>query len=184
MDVKKAIESRRAYRSLEPAKFTREIVDDLASCARIAPSCNNNQPARFVFVTDPAQLEKVFGSLNKGNEWVQKASMVIGVFSMPEFDCLIKERQYYLFDTGIAVGFIVLRATELGYVAHPIAGYNEDTAKEAMGIPPEARLITLINCGIHSETVDPILSDNQKLAEKQRPPRKEPSETIFYDKYR
>ncbi|OHD56563.1 MAG: nitroreductase [Spirochaetes bacterium GWF1_51_8] len=183
MDVRKAIDTRRAVRSLVPVKIDRKTIDDLAECASLAPSCNNFQPWRFVFVTDPAQLEKVFGSLNKGNEWVRKASMVIGVFSKEEFDCNIKERHYFLFDTGMAAGFILLRATELGLIAHPIAGFDEDKAKEAMGIPPEFRLITLINVGVHTPVIDPILSDNQKLAETQRPPRKDLSEMVFYDRF-
>jgi len=30
----------------------------------------------------------------------------------------------------MATAFIILRATELGLVAHPIAGYNEDAVKQ------------------------------------------------------
>ncbi|MCK7476524.1 MAG: nitroreductase family protein [Candidatus Moduliflexus flocculans] len=57
MDVHTAIETRRATRSLAPTAITADSVRDLASCARLAPSCSNNQPWRFVFVFDPAALE-------------------------------------------------------------------------------------------------------------------------------
>jgi nitroreductase len=50
MDVKRAIEERRAYRSLDPAGITDDLINDLAESARLAPSCFNNQPWRFVFV--------------------------------------------------------------------------------------------------------------------------------------
>ena len=36
MDVKKAIEERRAYRSLDPAEITDEIIRDLASAASLS----------------------------------------------------------------------------------------------------------------------------------------------------
>lgn len=183
MNVKEAIENRRAYRSLESIEIDDKLINDLAHVAQIAPSCSNSQPWRFVFVYDKEKLEKLFSILTPGNKWVEKASMMIAVFSTPKGDCVIKERKYYLFDTGMAVAFIVLRAMELGLIAHPIAGFDEEKAKEILGIPEEMQLITLINIGKHSSEVNPVLSENMKLGEKQRPPRKPLSELIFINEY-
>lgn len=183
MNVKEAIENRRAYRSLESIEIDDKLINDLANVAQIAPSCSNSQPWRFVFVYDKEQLEKLFSILTPGNKWVEKASMMIAVFSTPKSDCVIKERKYYLFDTGMAVAFIVLRATELGLIAHPIAGFDEEKAKEILGIPEEMKLITLVNIGKHSSEINPELSENMKLGEKQRPPRKPLSKLIFINKY-
>jgi nitroreductase len=96
---------------------------------------------------------------------------------------MIGERLYYLFDTGMATAFIILRATELGLVAHPIAGFDETSAKDILGIPNAMRLITLVIIGKHAETVNPVLSDPMKLGEKQRPPRKTIEEFIYINKY-
>jgi len=183
LNVKEAIENRRAYRSLESIEIDDKLINDLAHVAQIAPSCSNSQPWRFVFVYDKEKLEKLFSILTPGNKWVEKASMMIAVFSTPKGDCVIKERKYYLFDTGMAVAFIVLRAMELGLIAHPIAGFDEEKAKEILGIPEEMQLITLINIGKHSSEVNPVLSENMKLGEKQRPPRKPLSELIFINEY-
>ncbi len=183
MDVKKAINERRAYRSLEPVEITEELIKDFAEIAQIAPSCMNKQPWNFVFIHDREQLEKIFKTLSSGNKWVEKASLVIAVFSKPENDCIIGERLYYLFDTGMATAFIILRATELDLVAHPIAGFKEEEAKKILDIPEEMRLITLINIGKHSKEVNPVLSEPMKLGEKSRPPRKKLEEFIFMNKY-
>jgi nitroreductase len=183
MNVKDAIENRRAYRSLDPVEITQDLIEDLAHIAQIAPSCNNNQPWNFIFVYEKEQLEKLFKTLSKTNKWIENASMMIAVFSKPDDDCLIKERKYYLFDTGLATAFIILRATELGLVAHPIAGFNEKEAKDILGIPKEMRLITFVNIGKHSDTINPILSENMKLGEKQRPPRKDLSEFCYLNNY-
>ena len=147
MGVKQAIQIRRAYRSLEPVEITEELVRDLAQSAQLAPSCFNNQPWRFVFAYDPDVLKRLYGAVSKGNKWVEAGSMIIAVFSQKDLDCLIKGREYYLFDTGMATAFIILRATELGLVAHPIAGYKEDAVKEILGIPEEMTLITLLIVG-------------------------------------
>lgn len=183
MNVKDAIETRRAYRSLEGIEIDSNLIHDLAHTAQIAPSCNNSQPWNFIFVYDQEQLQKLFSTLTAHNKWVEKASMIIAVFSAVKDDCMIKDRVYYLFDTGMATAFIILRATELGLVAHPIAGYNEAKAKEILGIPEQMRLITLINIGKHSDSINPVLSENMKLGEKQRPPRKPLSEMMYINKY-
>jgi nitroreductase len=109
--------------------------------------------------------------------------MIIAVISQPELDCQIKGRNYYLFDTGMATGFIILRATELGLVAHPIAGYNEEKVKEILKIPQTMTVITLINIGKHSDKINPVLSAKQIEAEKNRPERLPIEKFAFVNQY-
>ncbi len=184
MDVKEAINTRRAYRSLDLIKITDELIKDLAESAQIAPSCMNKQPWKFIFIREKEQLEKIFRTLTPGNKWVERASLIIGVFSKPKNDCILKERLYYLFDTGMATAFIILRATELGLVAHPIAGFDEDKVKEILGIPDEVRLITLVIIGKHSKEINPLLSELMKLGEKSRPPRIPLETSIYINEYK
>ena len=183
MDVIKAIHERRAYRSLEPVEITEELIKDLTQSALLAPSCFNNQPTRFVFVHEPEVLEEMREALSKGNEWVYSASMIIAVFSRREDDCIIKDREYHQFDCGLASGFLILRATELGLVAHPIAGFSPKRTKEILGIPEEYKVITLINVGKHSERMNPILSEKQIEVEKDRPERKSFEEVASMNHY-
>jgi len=184
MNVHETIEKRRAYRSLDPVEITKALIHDLADQARLAPSCFNKQPWRFVFAHSPAVREKLSAAISKGNEWTQAASMVIAVFSQKDLDCLVKEREYYLFDTGMATAFLILRATELGLVAHPIAGFDEDKAKEILGIPPEMRLITLVLVGKKSDQPSPLLSEKMQEAEHKRPPRLDFAEFAYIDAYK
>lgn len=170
MDVKTAIETRRAYRSLDPAPIDRALIEDLARCAILAPSCFNNQPARFDFVIGD-RLGEMREALSRGNEWARDASMIIAVHAALENDCRVQERQYYLFDAGLATAMLVLRATELGLVAHPIAGYDEDAVRKALGIPGAERVITLVIVGRHSGGIRPALSPQQAAAEAKRPDR-------------
>lgn len=183
MDVKEAILKRRAYRAFEPVEITIEILKELAEAAQLTPSCMNNQPWRYVFIKEKDQLQNMMEALMPNNViWGKKASLIIGVFSKPKNDCIIKERIYYLFDTGMATAFIILRATELGLVAHPIAGFNEEKAKKIMNIPDEMRLITLLICGKKSDQVPSDFLDYMKTQETERPARKPIEELIFYEK--
>jgi len=179
MDVLKAIETRRAYRSLVPVAVTEDLVKDLAASARLAPSCFNNQPARFVFVCNTGKLKEMHQALSGGNRWAQAASLIIAVFSKKEDDCVIRDREYHQFDTGLSVGFLVLRATELGLVAHPIAGFSPKKTRAILGIPEEYQVITLVVVGKRSETLSPVLSEDQAGWEKSRPERKPLSEIAY-----
>jgi len=183
MDVKQAIIKRRAYRSLEPAEITEELIYDLAECAQLTASCFNNQPWRYVFVYNPKVLKEMHEALSPGNEWANDASMIIAVFSKKEDDCVIRDREYYLFDTGMATGSLILRAIELGFVAHPIAGYSPKKAREILGIPNDHNVITLIIVGKHSKKISPILSDKQVEAEKKRPERIPLGKFVYINMY-
>jgi nitroreductase len=183
VDVIQAINTRRAYRSLAPAAITEELVRDLARCAQLAPTCNNNQPARFVFVWEPAMLEKMKPVFNKGNAWCHADSMVVAVCAERESDCLIHDREYYLFDTGMQTAFLILRATELGLVAHPIAGYSPTAVREVLGIPDTMQVITLVNIGKHTEVINPVLSPKQIEQETRRPERLPLEQVAFFNNY-
>lgn len=184
MEVSEAIRRRRAYRSLKPFKVTDELIKDLAFHASLAPSCMNNQPWRFVFVVSNEVLNELFSTLPKGNQWVKNSSLVIAVFTRKDFDCVLEDnREYHLFDTGLACAFLILRATELNLVAHPIAGYDPVRVKEILNIPPDAVLIALIAVGEHSEEISPLLSEKQISAEKIRPDRLPFEKFSFIDKY-
>jgi nitroreductase len=183
MEVKEAIQKRRAYRSLDPVEITQELITDLASCAQLSASCNNNQPWRFVFVYDPEMLTKLHEALSEGNAWAKSASMIIAVLSKKEYDCIIGERVYHQFDTGMATAFLILRATELGFVAHPIAGYSPKKTREVLGIPQDLEVITLVNVGKHADTIHPVLTEKQAATENKRPKRFPLEKFVFHNRY-
>lgn len=184
MDVKEAIKTRRSYRSLEAAEINADLIRDLADCAGLAPSCYNKQPWRFVFVHQKKMLEKLFTALSKGNEWARAASMIIAVFSRRQLDCLMKNREYYLFDTGMAAAFLMLRATELGLVCHPIAGYDEEKVKNILDVPDDMTIITLLIVGKKSQRISSLLSEKMAETEKNRPQRLKFKEFAFIDRYK
>lgn len=183
MEVKEAIKLRRAYRSLDPVTITDELIEDLAESASLAPSCFNNQPWRFVFVRDPEVLKEMHATLSRSNDWVIDASMIIAVFSRKEDDCRVRGREYHQFDTGMATAFLILRATELGLVAHPIAGYSERKVKAVLGVPEDMQVITLVNVGLHSEAPRDTLTEEQKTRERERPKRLPFGEFAYIDRY-
>ncbi len=183
MELKKIVESRRAYRSLRPTELSEQLLEELAEAARLAPSCFNNQPWRYVFVDDRDRLRELHAALAKANAWATAGSMIIAVFSRPDLDCRIKGRDYFLFDTGMATALLILRATELGLVAHPIAGFKEDLVKETLGIPADMQVITLVIVGKHDPGPSPLLTEKQAVVEESRPGRLQKDQFVFRNRY-
>ncbi len=182
MDVKEAILKRRAYRALGAADISAELMNELAEAARLTASCFNNQPWKFVFVKSPEALAKVHACLAKNNDWPRKAPLIIAAFARKDHDCVIKEREFYLFDLGMAVSALQLRATELGLVAHPIAGFDNEKARTELGIPEGNLVLTLVIVGRKTDDLS-ALTPQQAAGEAQRPPRL-PLENVYsVDRY-
>ncbi|WP_457558304.1 nitroreductase family protein [Candidatus Harpocratesius sp.] len=172
MNLDEIIKTRRAFRSLKPVKITEKIIDQLAYAAQLMPSCFNNQPWRFVFVKDNPFLENLKNeALSQGNAWAKHASMIIAIFSEKNLDCIIRDRIYYQFDVGMAAAAMILKATDLNLVAHPIAGFSPNKVKKIVNIPETYDIISLIIVGKRKLSLNDVLSKGQIESEKIRPKR-------------
>ncbi len=106
----------------------------------------------------------------------------LAVASKPELDCRLSDgRDYFLLGCGMAVGFLMLQATQLGLIAHPIAGYDPVKAKAALGIPEDYVLITLVVVGWPGPPEG--LSQKHRELESSPRDRKPLSEVAFWGRY-
>jgi len=183
LNLDEVVQKRRAYRSLEKVEITDEQVEELAETARLSPSCYNNQPWNFVFVRKDDKLEEMYEVMSSANQWTRNSSMIIAVFSKKDDDCVVKDREYHQFDTGLGTAFLVLKATEMGLVAHPIAGYDEKETKKVLDIPDDHQVITLVIVGKHSEDIKEELTEQQAKTEKERPERKSLDDFVHLESY-
>jgi len=139
---------RRARRALTTEPVTRQEIETLIGAAHLAPSCFNSQPWRFVAIDDAETLTGVKAAMPGGNYWTNPALAIIAVVSRPALDCQLSDkRDYYLFGCGMAVGNLMIQATQMGLIAHPIAGYKPVKVKEILEIPEDWVLITLVIIG-------------------------------------
>jgi nitroreductase len=183
MEVAEAIRARRAKRVLTERMIEDDKIESLVEAARLSASCFNNQPWRMVFCRGKESLEAAKSALAKGNVWATRADTIIVVVAKETDDCQLSDRRnYYLFDCGLAVGQLLLRAADLGFIAHPIAGYDPVKVRELLGIPDDYVVITFIICA-YEGTDDSLLSDKQKGWERERPERKPVTENFFLDRW-
>ncbi len=112
------------------------------------------------------------------------ASLIIAVFSRKQDDCIIRDREYHQFDCGLAAAFLILRATELGLVAHPIAGFSPKKTRDILGIPDDDQVITLVIVGRKAQQLSPVLTEKQVEWEKSRPARLPLEKVVFFNRFR
>ena len=124
-------------RDIEPEKIAK-ILD----AARLAPSARNNQPCRFIVVKGKEAVETLVSrAFNEGNLVVKEAPVVIIACANPSDAMVTGGREYYLFDVALAVENLLLAATDLGLVTHPMTGVNEAELKKILGIPEEVQFV-------------------------------------------
>ncbi len=141
----KEIEERRAKRALSGKKIPGDVQRRLMTAATYAPSCFNNQPWRFMVVTEQDGLEKLYGSLTGGNYWAKKAPLLVVVATKTSFDAKLSDnREYALYGCGLAVQNLLLQATKEGLYAHPMAGFDPLVVKKTFSIPEDYIVINII----------------------------------------
>jgi len=103
---------------------------------------------------------------------MRSAPVLIGVHGNPSADCqLSDDRAYLLFDLGLASAFLMIQATQMGLVAHPVAGYEPLPIKGLLGIPSSHILITLIALGYPSDGSElPEKDQKREIAARSRKP--------------
>lgn len=175
MQLLPEIEERHAFRALDPRPLEEDVLVGLFQAARLAPSCGNKQPWKFILITGEKERAAFNEALAGGNYWAKRAPAVILVVTSPERDFRLEDRRdYALFDTGLAAMNLILQAQKEGIIAHPIAGFDPAMVKKAAGIPEEEILIT---CIILGHPGDASHLSEKHLREEQGERKRRPFET-------
>jgi glutaredoxin-dependent peroxiredoxin len=142
-----SIAVRRSYRALDKRPIDEADLRRLVEAAHLAPSCYNHQPWRMIVATG-SELEALKATLPKGNAWALASPAIVTFVAAREDDCQSGgDRDYYLFDCGLAAENLMLQATRIGLVAHPIAGFSPEKTRALFSIPERYTVVVLIVLG-------------------------------------
>lgn len=117
--------------------------------AKWAPSSHNGQPWRFIYAyRDSAHWRTFFDLLVEFNQsWVEKAAVLIVAVSRKTFEHNGQPALTHSLDTGAACENLMLQACSMGLVAHPMQGFDYDTAKRSLNISDEYAVEVMIALG-------------------------------------
>lgn len=145
METIKAISSRTSLKTqLSSQPVEQDKINQVLEAARLAPSARNLQPWYFIVVNDKKIIEEVVtGAFSEGNQIAKQAPVMIVICADPNDDVIAAGKEYYLFDLGLAMANLLLAATDLGLVTHPMAGFSERKLKDILGIPETFRVVAV-----------------------------------------
>jgi nitroreductase len=123
-------------REIEPEKL-----NTILEAGRMAASARNNQPWRFIVVQERQAVEELTKAFSESNQVIKDAPAILIVCARVADDVIRDGREYYLFDVGLAVGNMVLAATDLGLVTHLMTAFDEKQVKQILHIPEDVRTV-------------------------------------------
>ena len=156
-----------------------EKLQSLFEAARWAPSSNNEQPWRFLVATKEhkGEYDRLFNCLVEGNQqWAHRAPVLLLSVAKLEFEDGSPNRHAF-HDTGMAVENLVLQVTELGLVAHQMAGFRVDQARADCQIPDGYEPVAMMAIGYPGDPA--LLSDRLRARETQPRVRNPLTEFVY-----
>jgi nitroreductase len=173
--------SPRAYDASRPV--TREQLAALLEAARWAPSCNGDQPTRYLIwdrTRDPEGWQKAFDCLSENNrKWVKNVPLLMLSCAGSIFAHSGKPNRYGAHDTGAASMSMALQAPVLGLIVHQMGGYDAAKARAAFDIPEEYTPMAMIAVGYQAS---PDVLDEETKAKELKPRSRKPLEDLFFER--
>lgn len=144
---------RQSDRKYKDQAVEREKIIQCLETARISPSANNSQPWKFIIVDDFEKKEQIAEcSIGLGmNKFTHQCPVIVAVVLekqnfMSTIGSMIKNKDYSLFDIGIAVNQFCLQAADLGLGTCIIGWFDEKKIKKILGVR-NRRIPLLISVG-------------------------------------
>ncbi|XVJ70389.1 MAG: nitroreductase family protein [Rhizobacter sp.] len=167
-----------------PRAFSGEAISEtelfsLFEAARWAPSANNSQPWRFIYVLNGTpEWTAVHALLNENNQrWSAKAAALVVLVSKTthrrkDATEATPLRSHSL-DAGAAWASLAFQAEHSGWRTHAIGGFNRDAARQTLGIPDGFHVEVAIAIGRQAQA-DTLPEDlRQREVPNQRQPLKD-----------
>jgi len=127
-------------RAFDPERpVAREDLLRLFEAARWAPSSGNEQPWRFI-VVDRAESPNEYTALKEALTgrnplWASTVPTFVMVVLRETLERNDQVNRHAWYDTGQAVGFLVLQATAMGLSTRQMEGFDREKARAACAIP-------------------------------------------------
>ncbi|HJQ61391.1 MAG TPA: nitroreductase family protein [Burkholderiales bacterium] len=172
--------SPRAFDANRPV--TRKQLVTVLEAGRWAPSCNGDEPWRYLVwdrTRDPEGWQKAFDCLSDSNKkWVQNVPLLMLSCAGSIFGATGKPNRWTQHDTGAASVSMALQAVALGLIIHQMGGYDAEKARAAFAIPAEYTPMAMIALGYQAE---PDILDEETKAKELRPRARKPVTERFFE---
>jgi nitroreductase len=172
--------SPRAFDTSRPV--TREQLAALLEAARWAPSCNGDEPWRYLIwdrQRDAQGWQKAYDCLSENNrKWVKNVPLLMLSCAGSTFGHSGKANRYAQHDTGAASVCLALQGHAMGLAVHQMGGYDAAKAREAFRIPEEYTPLAMIAVGYQAS---PDVLDEETRQKELKARSRKPLEAHFFE---
>jgi nitroreductase len=163
MELQEAILKRRSVRKFTNYSVTDDEIKKILEAARWAPSWANTQTWTFIVVKDKNIIEGIASTIaktNPANECVLKASAIIvacakkGIAGCRNGREITRHHNWFMFDLGLAVQNLCLKAHELGLGTVIVGMLDHDQCKKLLSMPDDHEVAAIIPVGKPDEFRD------------------------------
>lgn len=168
-------------RSFSDREVSRQSLIQIFEAARWAASSSNEQPWRFIVGLRGSETHKKIRESLAGfnQQWAPAAPVLILGTAHSKFSRNGAENRFALYDLGAAASYLVLQAASMGLAAHQMGGFDQEKARELLGIPADYLIGAVIAVGYQDE---PEKLADQTLIERELAPRqRKPLSEIVYE---
>jgi nitroreductase len=160
MELRDAILNRRSIRNFSDYYVTDEEIKEVIEAARWAPSWSNTQAWTFVIIRDKNVIEQIsdtFSKTNPARHCARTASALIaacakkGLAGSRNGVELTSLNNWFMFDLGLAVQNICLRAHDLGLATVIVGFIDHQNCKRILTVPNDFEVVAIIPIGKSDE---------------------------------
>ena len=160
---------------------SRAQILSLIEAARWAPSCNGDEPWRYLVwnrADDETGWQRAFDLLSDGNKkWCANVPVLMLSNAGSVFGHNGKPNRHTQHDTGMASLNLSLQAVALGLIAHQMGGFDSAKAREVFAIPSEFTPMAMIAVGYQA---DPGVLPEDVKAKELTPRKRKPVGDCFF----
>lgn len=180
MELQQAIVERRSIRRFTDYHVTDEEIVQILEAARMAPSWANVQPWEFIVVRDTSLIEKIVGTYSATNPArkcsLAASALIVACAKTNISGCkdgrdVTALANWYMFDLGMAVQNICLKAYELGLGTVVVGYFDHQQCNKLLQMPQDTTVVVTIPVG------------KPEVSGKQGPPRKELMDCVYVNTY-
>ncbi len=149
-DFKALTEERQSVRGYTPERISRETLDYILECGRMAPSAVNRQPWKIRILTPDTSTEK-WEAIHRcyHREWFETAPYVLvcSILHEASWKRAQDEKDHGDIDIAILAEHLCLAATEQGIGTCWVCNFDASLCKEALSMPDNEEPAVLIPMG-------------------------------------
>ncbi len=160
-----AIQQRWSPMGFSAQRIAPELLGSLFEAARWAPSSFGEQPWCFCVATQdqPTEFAAMLKCLNEKNQiWARHAWALCLSCAQRDIARNQQPNRFAFHDVGMATQSLMLQAVSHGIYCHPMGGYDQQLARETLGVPASHDPVAMIAIGYPSADVSHLPEDLQQ----------------------